>query len=210
MVLAGGVYQLSLGPHDTEYKDVYKHKLDFNWFKRWLKRPAVADKLGEADARPLETSRDEWTTAANAATYYVQVAELLVRNGIAVWSQVKPEKEGDEMIFITHPELLLEYDESDATMDQTKDRQHSVVVKKKIYKPARKAKGQKKARKADWRTVKKRDSVANKTTRCLHRRRSSAAASPLGTRCAPPWSSLARDGIAATRMRIVRARAFTQ
>jgi hypothetical protein len=51
----------------------------------------------------------------------------------AVWNQVKPEKEGDEMISITHPELLMEYDESDATMDQTKDMQHSVVVKKKEF-----------------------------------------------------------------------------
>ena len=66
------------------------------------------------------------------------------------------------MIFITNAELLLEYDESDLTMDQTKDKQHSVVTKKKIYKAAREAVGKKKARKAHVRIVKKTDSLANK------------------------------------------------
>ena len=56
----------------------------------------------ELDAAVLG-ARERYCAAQLAAAPYnvgkaqLQVAELLVRNGIAVWSQVKPEKEGDEI-----------------------------------------------------------------------------------------------------------------
>jgi hypothetical protein len=105
----------------------FKNGLDYLWFQRWLARHS--DQLAQANARPLEICREEWCTSENMGMHFVQVAELLVRNGAAEWNDhfdfTVP---NSQMIHVTHPELVCSFDESDGTLDQTKDRQKSVVV----------------------------------------------------------------------------------
>ena len=62
----------------------FKNGLDYSWFQRWLARHS--DQLAQANARPLEICREEWCTSENMGMHFVQVAELLVRNGAAEWN----------------------------------------------------------------------------------------------------------------------------
>ena len=134
----------------------FKNGLDYAWFHRWLGRHS--DQLSQANARPLEICRETWCTAENMGMHFVQVAELLVRNGAAQWNDDFDFRvRHSQMVNVTHPQLVCSFDESDGTLDQTKDRQKSVVVvteklKKDSNGNIRKVK------------VKETDSIANKVS----------------------------------------------
>jgi hypothetical protein len=110
-----------------------KNGLDAGWMKRWSKHPDVKPRLTKAKARPLEMARALAQHSENLLHYQVQTAEIFVGNGSAIWNEkfeysYNPLAEGNDradtrgqMIFITHPELNAEIDESDSSVDQTEE-----------------------------------------------------------------------------------------
>ncbi len=61
--------------------------------------------------------------------HQICVAETLVLNGAAVWNaEFDPAKPLDEMIYITHPDLVASFDESESSLDGTEDTPQSLLI----------------------------------------------------------------------------------
>ena len=106
--------------HGTAEEARFKNGVGRRWYKKWLKQNSEV--LTKAKARPLELVRAKWNTAKNLGLYYVNIAELVVQNGIGVWNpDFDPEVAYSPMVLITHPELFISYDETDGTLDTTAD-----------------------------------------------------------------------------------------
>ena len=104
----------------TEYEARLKNGYDDHQYNRWV--DDNDEDLRRGKCRPLETDRLKWGTSENILTHQLCVAETLVLNGAAVWNpdfdHTKPE---DEMIKVTHPQLVISFDESEASLDGTDD-----------------------------------------------------------------------------------------
>ena len=104
----------------TEYEARLKNGFDDNQYNRLVNDND--EDLRRGKCRPLETDRLKWGTSENILTHQLCVAETLVLNGAAVWNpdfdHTKPE---DEMIKVTHPQLVISFDESEASLDGTDD-----------------------------------------------------------------------------------------
>lgn len=63
-------------------KEKFKEKqATHTWYYRWLDR--YANRVGNANARPMEVDRARWMTAGNFKTFYDQQAEIAIRHGFA-------------------------------------------------------------------------------------------------------------------------------
>ena len=122
MAFASGVLQ------GTAEAEKLKHGCDENWFRRFMRKNR--EKLGLATTRNLEVDRAEWRSAENARIHYVRAAEVLVGCGLAKWNpDFDFTREGSEPIFITHPDGIISSDETDGSLDQSKDRSKGVFVR---------------------------------------------------------------------------------
>ena len=136
--------------------------LDINWYNRFIKLPEVVERLVKTKTRGLEIDRAKAGHSGNFAYYFVQTAEIFVSAGVAIWNpefdpnfdpRSDPSNIRGQMVLITHPGLILEYDESEMTVDQTKETQVGLAPVSEEYSTGGKKK-----------KVAQRDSVANKTS----------------------------------------------
>ena len=101
----------------TAAEDRFKNgEIKQHWYNRFLERQG----LTTGNQRPLEIKRDEWTTSTNVAKHYDILADTCVRAGIARWNpNFDPTVKDSEMIYFTHPERLISFDETRLQMDMT-------------------------------------------------------------------------------------------
>ena len=91
-------------------------ELTKGWYSGFLRR----QDLLTGSSRPLEITREKWTTSENVKAHYEVLEKLLLEEGIA-----EPNPDFDpllpfsEPILILHPERLLSYDETAASLDET-------------------------------------------------------------------------------------------
>ena len=96
--------------------DVALPALSKGWYYRFLDRVGFST----GASRPLETVREKWCTSANIETYYNIIIDTLVEEGIAIRNpDFDPDVPYSNPITIVHPERLISYDETDASLDQS-------------------------------------------------------------------------------------------
>ena len=111
----------------TEAQKFKGGKVQMSWLKSFLKRNK--EHVGTGVNRNLEASREAWTTPENVSQHYIVLAEQLVACGAAVWNEAFDGTRGSEMIFITHPDLILSFDETGFNLGQAGDGAHGIHTK---------------------------------------------------------------------------------
>ena len=91
-------------------------ELSGGWYNGFLRRQ---DLLTGA-SRPLEITRDLWSTSENVKQYYEVLEKVLLDEGIAERNPAfDPLVPFSEKLLILHPERLMSYDETAVSLDET-------------------------------------------------------------------------------------------
>ena len=87
------------------------------WYYRWLSR---CTRLKTANLTPLEMTRAQWATSANAKKHYDMLADLLVKLELAIPDPAyDPDVPYSQRLILLKPERLFSMDESRLTNDTT-------------------------------------------------------------------------------------------
>ena len=127
---AGMLFHINHLVHGTAEADKFENgEVPMGWLMSFLDRKK--EFVGAGSNRDLEASRDTWTTSKNALQHYKVLADQLVACGAATWNHDFDYTEPySEMIHITHPDLIMSFDETGFDMNQTKDGGHGIHSKK--------------------------------------------------------------------------------
>ena len=111
MVLAWAMQEVERQGLKRKLPDLTK-----GWYHGFQKRQGLLT----GSSRPLEMTREKWTTSENVKQHYEVLEKVLSEEGIA-----EPNPDFDplvpysEPIRILHPERLLSYDETAVSLDET-------------------------------------------------------------------------------------------
>jgi hypothetical protein len=116
----------------TPIADKLKHKeVRRHWYYNWLRR---CSRLTTGNLTPLEMSRAQWATAANAKKHYDLLAEIFVDATVATPNpDYNPDEPYSERLLITKPDRIFSMDETRLTYDASEknkaNKNRSIIVR---------------------------------------------------------------------------------
>ena len=113
---------------DSPAAAAYKNGFDSHWVNGWLARTKTD--ITHTCNGSLDANRAKWCSPENVALHHVLLGEAMVANGAGTHNPNCDWKDPDDaMIKITHPELMMSFDETGFDVDQNKDSSKGIHVR---------------------------------------------------------------------------------